>query len=253
MSSSWLATNLVAIFLLPPGNGLALLLLAFLLRHRRPQLALGLGLAGGLLLWVLALPVVGGALLQRLEVPAAVPDAVAEKARGAGAIVVLGGGRYREAPEYGGDTVNEASLVRLRYAAWLQRRTGLPLLVTGGTPDGGSVSEAEAMARVLRDEFKVPVRWIEGESDNTRENALKSAALLKEAGIGKVLLVSHGWHLPRAAQAFTRAGLDVVPLATQRHREAETPLDYLPQSQGLHQSRTALHEWLGRFWYWLRG
>lgn len=253
MSTSWLATNLVATFLLPPGNGLGLLLLAFLFRQRRPQLAMSLGLTGGLLLLVLSLPVVGRALVQRLEAPPVVPEQVQEKAKGAGAIVVLGGGRYREAPEYGGDTVGNESLVRLRYAGQLQRQTGLPLLVTGGTPDGGEVSEAEAMARVLRDEFKVPVRWVEGESDNTRENALKTAALLKEAGVSRVLLVSHAWHLPRAALAFSRAGLEVVPMPTLFQRGVPTALDYLPQADGLRASRTALHEWLGRFWYWLRG
>jgi uncharacterized SAM-binding protein YcdF (DUF218 family) len=92
-----------------------------------------------------------------------------------------------------------------------------------------------------------------GESDKNRENARKSAALLMEAGIGKVLLVSHAWHLPRAVVAFNQAGLEVVPMPTLFRREPLTPLDYLPQAEGLRQSRIALHEWLGRFWYWLRG
>ncbi len=48
--------------------------------------------------------------------------------------MVLGGGRYRDAPEYGNDTVGEYTLVRLRYAAKLHRETGFPLLVTGGRP-----------------------------------------------------------------------------------------------------------------------
>lgn len=253
MSMSWLVTKLVATFMLPPGNGLGLLLLAFLLRHWRPRLALSLGLAGGLLLIVLSLPVVGNALVQRLEAPAVAPAQVLEKSKGAGAIVVLGGGRYREAPEYGGDSVGTETLPRLRYGAQLQRRTGLPLLVTGGAPDGGEQSEAETMARVLKEDFKVPVRWIEGESDNTRDSALKTAALLKEAGITRVLLVSHAWHLPRAAQAFGRAGLEVVMMPTAFHLDLRSPLDYLPQAEGLRRSRIALHEWLGRFWYRLRG
>ncbi|HET7774802.1 MAG TPA: YdcF family protein, partial [Azospira sp.] len=92
-----------------------------------------------------------------------------------------------------------------------------------------------------------------GESDNTRDSALKTAALLKEAGITRVLLVSHAWHLPRAAQAFGRAGLEVVMMPTAFHLDLRSPLDYLPQAEGLRRSRIALHEWLGRFWYWLRG
>lgn len=247
-SIAWLLSNSAAALLLPPGNGLGLLLLAFLGRHRFPRLALSLGLAGGLLLAVLSLPAVGNALIRHLEAPPLAAGPVQ-----AGAIVVLGGGRYREAPEYGSDTVAAETLMRLRYAALLQRRTGLPLLVAGGAPDGGVVSEAEAMARTLKEDFRVPVRWIEGESADTRENAVNAARLLGEAGIGRVLLVSHAWHLPRAAESFRRAGLQVVPAPTAFQREAATPLDYLPQAEGLRRSRIALREWLGRFTYWLRG
>lgn len=253
MSISWIVTNGLVALLLPPGNGLALLLLALLLRHRWPRAALSLAMAGGLLLAVLSMPVVGDALVHRLEVAPLEPGQWQAQAKGAGAIVVLGGGRYRNAPEYGGDTVGGETLVRLRYAAQVQRRTGLPILVTGGNPEGGDASEAQAMAQVLKEEFKVPVRWVEGSAENTRENARATALLLKEANVSKVLLVSHAWHLPRAAQAFIQAGLEVVPAPTCFAREPATPLDYLPRPDGLRKSYLALHEWIGRFWYWLRG
>ncbi|HJW02703.1 MAG TPA: YdcF family protein [Azospira sp.] len=253
MSVSWIVTNAVAALMLPPGNGLALLLLALLLRHRRPRAALTLAMTGALLLTVLSMPVVGDALVRRLEVAPVEPGQLRAQAKGAGAIVVLGGGRYRNAPEYGGDTVGGETLVRLRYAALAQRQTGLPILVTGGNPEGGGSGEGEAMAQVLREEFKVPVRWVEASSGNTRENALETARLLKEANVSRVLLVSHAWHLPRASQAFLQAGLEVVPAPTVFAREPATPLDYLPRPEGLRKSYQALHEWLGRFWYWLRG
>jgi len=39
------------------------------------------------------------------------------------AIVVVGGGQYHAAPEYAADTVSEATLVHLRYAACLHHET----------------------------------------------------------------------------------------------------------------------------------
>lgn len=247
MSISWLLTNLVAAFLLPPLNGLVLAGVGWMLWQRRPRLAralVGLGLA---LLFILALPVVGNAMLRSLE---GIPVSAAQ-VHEAQAIVVLGGGRYRDAPEYGGDTVSVPTLVRLRYAAKLHRETGLPLLVTGGKPDGGDVSEAETMRRVLSDEFAVPVRWIEDESNNTRENAQNSAKMLKDDGITRVLLVTHVEHMRRALGAFKEAGLSVSPAPTLFYRKPLTPLDFLPQGYG--KVRAALHEYIGLLWYRLLG
>lgn len=247
MSVSWLLTNFVAAFLLPPLNGLLLAGLGWALWHRRPRLARALVGVGLALLVLLALPAVGNAMLRGLE---GAPLDMAQ-ARQAQAIVVLGGGRYRDAPEYGGDTVSTSTLARVRYAAKLQRETGLPLLVTGGNPDGRGLSEAETMRRVLTAEFGVPVRWVEGESDNTQENARRSVAMLQREGVTRVLLVTHAWHMPRALRAFEMAGIGVSPAPTLFHRAPLTFLSFLPQGYGA--ARQAVHEWIGILWYRLRG
>lgn len=249
MSLSYLLTNGLAAFLLPPFNGLLLMGLGWGFWHPRPRLACGLVGGGALLLLILSLPVVGDGLLHSLE---AEPLDL-QRAREAQAIVLLGGGRYLDAPEYGGDTVGRYTLIRLRYAARLQRETGLPLLVSGGRPGGQGLSEGETMRRVLEQEFKVPVRWVEGESNNTRENAELSARILQAAGVQRVLLVSHAWHMPRAVESFARAGLEAIPAPTAFTRPQLTPLAFLPNAAAMENSSNALHEWIGRFWYWLRG
>jgi uncharacterized SAM-binding protein YcdF (DUF218 family) len=249
MSISWLFTNILAALLLPPLNGLLLAGLGWGLWKCRPRLARTLVGSGLALLFLLSLPVVGNSMLRTLEGEPVTPAQLQQ----AQAIVVLGGGRYRESPEYGGDTVGNGTLLRLRYAAKLQRETGLPILVTGGKPDGGDMSEAETMRRVLDNEFNVPVRWIEGASNNTRENARYSAELLGRDGIAHVLLVTHAWHMPRAMGSFVAAGITVSPAPTLFHQEPQTPLDYLPRPEGLHSSRYAMHEWIGLLWYRLRG
>ncbi len=186
-------------------------------------------------------------MLQTLE-GAPVSAADLQKAQ---AIVVLGGGRYRDPPEYELDTVSEPSLVRLRYAARLQRKTGLPILVSGGLPDGGSVSEADAMKRALEEDLGARVQWVEGQSNNTNQSARDAARLLGAAGIQRILLVTHAWHMPRSVISFSREGLDVIAAPTAFNREPHDPLDYLPTSYK--KSRNALHEWIGFVWYRLRG
>src|SRR5262249_35064844 len=133
-------------------------------------------------------------------------------ASGAQAIVVLAGGLYRHAPEYGGvDTVSSLTLDRVRYAAWLAKHTGLPVLASGGPPDEASPPEAEIMKTVLEKEFATSVRWIDVESRTTFENARAGARILRAAGIGKIFLVTDYFHMRRAVEAFAPTGIEVIP------------------------------------------
>ncbi|MCC6657479.1 MAG: YdcF family protein, partial [Rhodocyclaceae bacterium] len=176
-----------------------------------------------------------------------VPPLDRARAKDAQAIVVLGFGSYFAAPEYGGDTVGSGSLLRLRYAARLQRETGLPLLVTGGAPLGG-VAEGRSMQAALEREFGVKVRWVEDASADTRGNARLSAPLLREAGVKRVLLVTHAWHMRRALAEFSAAGLEAIPAPTGYESTGPlTALDFLPGPGGLWAGRIALHERLGGF------
>ena len=156
---------------------------------------------------------VAGALERSLHAhPAMPPDA---EVPAAGVIVVLGAGSYRDPPEYeGSDTVGRLTLERLRYAASLHRRSGLPLLVTGGGTLPGTPAEAAAMALSLEDDFGIGVRFVEDRSRNTAENAANSARMLSEAGISRIVLVTHAVHMARAVRAFEGQGLEVVPAPT---------------------------------------
>jgi uncharacterized SAM-binding protein YcdF (DUF218 family) len=168
--------------------------------------------------------------------------------------VILGGGTYFHAPEYAAqDTIGDATLVRLRYGAKLQRKTGKPILVTGGKPLGNSISEAQQMRDVLEQEFKVPVRWTEDESENTFENARNSFRILQQANIRKIYLVTHAWHMPRAADVFRRAGFEVVEAPTAYTTRYQTDLlSFLPQAIALEDTSIFFHEIFGMFWYRLK-
>ena len=246
--SAWELTNITARLLLPPG-GLMLLAL-FGLALVRSHAKAGVGVASFALLSLLALstPFVSRSLLQTLEDPYVDPL----KERGAEAIVVLGGGVYPSAPEYGTAAVGPATLERVRYAAHLHRRVGKPVLVTGGTFGAPETSEAHQMKLALK-ELGVTTRWVEASSTNTAENARLSQKLLKQAGVDSVFLVTHAWHMPRAKMAFQNAGLRVIPAPHGfRTRSPSIALDFVPSTDGLMDSWLFFHEIAGIAWYRLK-
>ncbi len=248
MSLSWLLTNFTAAFLLPPFNLLIVGAAGWLLLKRRPKLGKSL-LAFSLLgLWLLSTPLIAEKYLESL-MPRPVPITGSE----ADAIVILGGGSIKNSLEYGGDTVKSFTLERLRYGAFLARRLGKPVLVTGGSPDGEHVPEGDLMRDVLQNEFRIPVRWVENRSRNTRENARLSAELLHRAGIKRIYLVSHAWHLARAIPEFQDAGFTVIPAGIGQKLPGEPEVfDFIPDAKALYNSYLASHEWLGILWYRIR-
>ena len=246
MSVAWTLKSFLVALLLPPGNGLLLLFLAVIFRRRR--WAFGVAALGVALIFLQSLPPVSGLLMASLESRA---GPVLQAADGAQAIVVLGGGLDREAPEYGGDTAIDRTLLRLRYGAVVAHRFGLPVLVSGGRPEHATRTEAAVMAEILKREFSVKVRWQETRSRTTAENATLSAVILRDAGVHRIILVTQAFHMPRAVRLFRSAGLEVVPAPTQfktAGRSPFGPLDLLPQISALHNSYYALHEWLGIAW-----
>jgi uncharacterized SAM-binding protein YcdF (DUF218 family) len=138
----------------------------------------------------------------------------------------------------------------LRYAARLHRATGKPIIVTGGSPEGAPRSEAAHMAAALKEDFGVPVKWIEDRSRTTLENARYSRAVLNHAGIRTVYVVTHAWHMPRAILAFESSGFAVIPAATgYATRFRRTALDFVPDARALADSSKWFHEIIGIAWY----
>jgi uncharacterized SAM-binding protein YcdF (DUF218 family) len=174
-------------------------------------------------------------------------------ARSAQAIVVLSAGASPGAVEYGGVRLDEYSLVRLRYAAHLQRLLNLPLLASGGPVRDTGTTYAATMKVALEQDFGVPVQWIEEKSRNTAENASESAAILKAAGVQKIVLVTHASHMPRSAALFRATGLEVIPAGTDYTRVTnEIPRDLVPRMSALATSYLAFYEALGQIWYAIR-
>jgi len=167
-------------------------------------------------------------------------------------VLVLGGGREPQAPEYGAPNLPPAALERLRYGAWLAKATGAPLAFAGGVGHAqgrSGPSEAEVAARIAQAEFGVPVRWRESASRDTRENAARALVLLRAAGLREVLLVTQGWHMPRALRAFDQAardGLRIVAAPMGLAPHAMRPvLRWMPSEEGFRLTHRVWREQLG--------
>lgn len=242
------ATTLLAVckaLLFPPGGVIVGLALATLLARSWPRLGTLLALLIGATFLLLCTPRFSLWLSAPIERIAAAPAA---EWHTAGAVVVLGGGRAAASPKEP-ERINLDSFARVAEGARIARAAELPLLLSGGSPGGERLSEAQLMAQALNDSFAQTPRWLENNSRNTAENAHYSAAILRENGIDTVVLVTTAFHMARAKRDFERAGLKVVAAPSGFSSAPPGILGWLPSTLGLAQSQRALHEAAG----WLAG
>jgi uncharacterized SAM-binding protein YcdF (DUF218 family) len=236
--------------LLPPASLFMAILLGWSLRRRSPRMGATVAGFGVTVMYVLSTPIVGSALLGALEDDVHRAEVAARVMVKPQAIVILSGDIRRDAPDVTSETVGPLTLTRLRYGARLHRETGLPVLVTGGQARDGATPVGDLMRRSLETDFQIPVRWVEERSTTTMENARESAARLRRDGIDSIYLVTHTWHLPRAAYAFQQAGLQVAPYGADRTRTTVVkPTSFLPSARAALNSYYAIHERLGLLWY----
>jgi uncharacterized SAM-binding protein YcdF (DUF218 family) len=126
------------------------------------------------------------------------------KSARADAIVVLG---CRMPPD---GSAGGALLRRVEHAATLWREGAAPLLLLSGGGEG-PWPEAQAMRDLaIAAGVPEPSLLVEATSRNTVENAVFSARLLRERGLGRVVVVTDAYHLLRARLLFRAAGLEVA-------------------------------------------
>lgn len=253
------AKPVLTALLLPPVPWLLLVVIAaLLLRKRRAAgaLLIAVALAGlwfgntvAVAEWLQRVLLAPPAALSATDIARIKRDVAAGKPV---AVLVLGGGREPYAPEYAAPNLPPAALERLRYGAWLAKATGAPLAFAGGighVQGSTGPSEAEVAARIAQAEFGVAVRWRESVSRDTRENATRAVTLLRDAGVREVLLVTHGWHMPRARRAFDQAARDalrIVPAPMGLAPSGMRPvLRWMPSEEGFRLTHRVWREQLG--------
>lgn len=243
-----------------PGSVLFLLfgatvgtLLTFRKTHngRAGRIVLGLLLS---VYWIGSTPLTAVPLVRALT-PNHPPVMSAADAKGATAIVVLGGGMqtYRSRGLMLRQGSREHSLRALE-AARVYRVLGDPwVIVTGALTSGAS--EALEMAASL-EELGVPRHRIveEGKSRNTHDHATYVPPLLTERGITRIVLVTSRQHMARSLRAFRRVGLDPVPSSPDFFVPSDRTLSAVfPSEAALDATSALMYDLFATLYYRARG
>ena len=251
-------SKLLPLLVLPVGVVFVLgfLALVLLVLGRRKSAAGFLSVALAVL-WITSMPLVANSLYGRLEQtfpPVPMVDIPP------GDCIVLLGGAVGPAIAPRVDTEFNEAIDRVYKASQLYlARKGSVVIVTAGNQPWAEPGppEAELISQLLV-ESGVPRAAIlpEGESRNTRENALNSKRLIELLACDSTLLVTSAAHMPRSVAAFEKVGVEVFPVSVDvRVVRASSPtvFDFLPQAGALSMTTDAMREWMGRKVYQWRG
>lgn len=239
--------KLLPVLVLPLGLVVLLLLFALWRKKRWPVVA------AILLLYLGSIPFVGNRLIGWLESQyPAVPVAQVEPAD---AVVVLGG--IFGPPVAPGMLPNLSEPVeRLEAGIVLTQAGKAPWLVfTGGRiPWEGRdrVEGEDSRAQAIQRGVPAGKIIVTREVGNTADEARAIADLMKERHWRRIILVTTGWHMPRAARLFHRAGVACVIFPVDFRRDRTRPLtllDFLPTADALTQTETTLREGYGNLFY----
>lgn len=175
-------------------------------------------------------------------------------------IIVLGGAMDENVGEARHALVLDEAGSRMTEGASLARRyPDARLIFTGGSAEliNSSITEAEAARRLFVALGVAPSRLVlEDQSRNTFENAAFTREVLKPRPDERFLLVTSGFHMPRAMGVFRRAGFNVIAWPAD-YTTAGRFGDYLRLNQsastGLRNIDRGTREWVGLVTYRVSG
>lgn len=254
--------KIVSQFFYPVGLCLVILILGLfcLWATRRQRLGKVLATLGTVLLLLCSSSLISSGLLAPLErrYPALLhPETISwgpESSTSPKWIVVLGAGHVSDPRLPTNSQISATALVRMVEGVRLHKAVpGSKLLVSGGAVFD-PVPEAEVMARIA-ELLGVKPQDIRLESD-ARDTAEEAAIIAKMIGKEKFILVTSAAHMPRSMALFRKRGLQPIPAPADfqvRRTERLPPGWFFPSSSSLNQVQTAVHEYLGLAWAWLRG
>ncbi len=235
---------LYTVFLFPPGLFILALLLFAWWRRRSRALA-SAALVAAAVLYLASISLVSGPLVNSLETRHT-PPAEAD----GDVIVVLGGGATLDTPNLGGrGHLVGSSANRLLTGLQLHRKLGVPIVYSGGQVYATGGVEAE-VARSILLSLGVPGDKIIAEtaSLNTGDNARNTAAILRQRGFSRPILVTSAYHMERSVRQFGKAGVAVLPFPTDYQDNIGRRFHYTdlwPTPAAAGQLVLALKEYLG--------
>jgi len=253
----FILSKVLGFFALPSNLAITLGLLGVLLLATRwTRIGRFLTVASLIALAVIGLSPLGNALIIPLEQRFPPWDDTRGPPDG---IVVLGGAITPDVSAVRGEVALNEAAERVTAAVALARRyPDARIVYSGGT--GALIfregSEAAAAVRIFESLGMAHARiTIEEQSRDTMENAAFSLLVAKPQPGERWLLVTSGYHMPRAMGVFRQAGFPVeaypVDWRTRGPQDALRPFSAL--GSGLERVDTAVREWVGLLVYWLTG
>jgi len=215
--------------------------------------------AVGLLFWLAWTPL-GSSIVAWPVATAEPPIQSRADARGATAIVMLGGGIISHvAYGIGVDDLAASSLrivETVRVYRLLRGDVDPLVIVSGGNTQGMYPPRTEAAAyRDAAIRLGIPADRIvmEDRSQTTREEALLVKPMLAERGIRRFVLVTAPTHMPRAMRTLRAVGLDPVPSPTPLRAGELSRWSLAPDHESMAISDEATYDVLATLYYRLRG
>jgi len=257
-------SKLLPLLVYPLGFSCILLILVLALKKHR-MLRQGLLIGTLLLLCLASNRWVSFALARSLEWQ----NLPSETLPQAEVIVILGGGTESADPPRPMTEVNSAG-DRVLYAAKLYKDGAAPLILASGGNLEFSSARGNTPAEEIADLLAltgIPENavWLQDKSQNTYEDALFSAEMLKEKEVTAVILVTSAMHMPRAKALFEKQGVTVIPApvdftVTEKNWQSvfkpsfgEALIYFLPNTSSLGLTTNVLKEYFGFVVYSLRG
>jgi uncharacterized SAM-binding protein YcdF (DUF218 family) len=244
------------ILLYPPGLCVLLIALAVLMIVLKFRWT-GIALVVVGLTWVIAwsLPITSLYLGGRLE--SLHPYKLPRDLPRADVIVIFGGNTQANRANWFEPYNRETAVDRIDLAQALYLAGRAPRILISGSALDGKVSEAQMIARLLR-QRGIPDSAIllENNSRNTYENARFTDIIMRGQKLKSALLVTSALHMPRAAASLQKRGIQVTAAsgAPQIVLPLKNPPElWRPHVRSLEASRTIIKEYLGLFGYWVRG
>lgn len=248
--SMFILKKIIAPFLMPPGVFI-LLLLSYggWLRYGGKRRGWPAPVLFACVLWLFSISPVAGGMMRYLE-----SDFYHCKVPKGDAIILLGGGVVRKAPDLTGSGFpTDVMLGRIVVAVRLQKSLDIPIVVTGGRHFEDQQAEASVARRVMMD-LGVPENRIivEDNAADTMENARYTRDICLQQDFRRPILVTSACHMKRSLLSFEKAGLDVAPYPAGFKTSPDDGFHWenlFPNGGNLSLASMAMHEYLGLLFY----
>lgn len=243
---------LYSAFLLPPGIFiLVFALFSFKLYKKRHPIALIL-IGATILLYLSSISLISNLLMRPLENKYRPPAQI-----NGDVLIVLGGEATLDTPNLSGKGhLSSIAANRLLTCIQLYHQLHLPVILSGGQVYQTTGCEARIARQILLD-TGVPNDQIiiEDNSLNTTENAENIKKLLGKHNLGRPILITSAFHLPRAVRQFEKINVDIEPYPADYHTNVSfrfSSRQLVPSAEALNETSLALKEYIGLLfikWY----